>query len=93
VLDELGYLPFSKAGAELLFEAVSRACQGTSLIVTTNLPFGSWTEVIGSERLTGALLGRLTHPVHILEASGASYRLREARSRLAKQTSATARKA
>lgn len=82
VLDELGYVPFSKTGAELLFEVVSRAYERTSLIVTTNLPFESWTEVMGSERLTGALLDRLTHRVHILEANGESYRLREARSRL-----------
>lgn len=81
VLDELGYVPFSKTGAELLFEVVSRAYERTSLIVTTNLPFESWTEVMGSERLTGALLDRLTHRVHIIEANGESYRLRESRRR------------
>ena len=86
-------MPFAKTGAELLFEVVSRAYERTSLIVTTNLPFESWTEVMGSERLTGALLDRLTHRVHILEANGESYRLREARSRLNKHTSSTARKA
>ena len=79
VLDELGYVPFSKAGAELLFDVVSRAYERTSLIVTTNLPFENWTEVCGSERLTGAMLDRLTHRVHILEANGQSYRLREAK--------------
>jgi DNA replication protein DnaC len=68
LLDELGYVPFSKAGAELLFDVVSRAYERTSLVVTTNLPFEQWTEVLGSERLTGALLDRLTHRVHILEA-------------------------
>ena len=82
ILDELGYVPFSKTGAELLFEVVSRAYERLSLIVTTNLPFESWTEVFGSERLTGALLDRLTHRVHILEANGPSYRLREAQHRL-----------
>ena len=82
VLDELGYVPFSKLGAELLFEVVSRAYERTSLIVTTNLPFENWTEVMGSERLTGALLDRLTHRVHILEANGESYRLRQSRQRL-----------
>ena len=81
VLDELGYVPFSKAGAELLFEVVSRAYERTSLIVTTNLPFENWVEVMGSERLTGALLDRLTHRVHIIEANGESYRLKEARKR------------
>jgi len=82
VLDELGYVPFSKTGAELLFDVVSRAYERTSLIVTTNLPFEQWTEVLGSERLTGALLDRLTHRVHILEANGQSYRLTDAKRRL-----------
>ena len=81
VLDELGYVPFSKLGAELLFEVISRAYERVSLIVTTNLPFEQWTEVCGSERLTGAILDRLTHRVHILEANGESYRLRESRRR------------
>jgi len=82
VLDELGYVPFSKAGAELLFEVVSRAYERRSLIVTTNLPFETWTEVLGSERLTGALLDRLTHRVHILEANGESYRLKDSKRRM-----------
>lgn len=82
LLDELGYVPFSKAGAELLFDVVSRAYERTSLIVTTNLPFEQWPEVLGSERLTGALLDRLTHRVHILEANGESYRLTDAKRRL-----------
>jgi DNA replication protein DnaC len=82
IIDELGYVPFSKAGAELLFDVVSRAYERTSLIVTTNLPFENWTEVLGSERLTGAMLDRLTHRVHILEANGESYRLKDAKARL-----------
>jgi len=81
VLDELGYVPFSKAGAELLFDVVSRAYEHHSLMITTNLPFEQWTEVLGSERLTGALLDRLTHRVHIIEANGESYRLKQARKR------------
>jgi len=81
VIDELGYVPFSKAGAELLFEVISRAYEHHSLMVTTNLAFEEWTEVFGSERLTGALLDRLTHRCHILEANGESYRLRQARKR------------
>jgi len=81
ILDELGYVPFTKAGAELLFDVVSRAYERQSLIVTTNLPFENWVEVLGSERLTGALLDRLTHRVHILEANGESYRLRDAKKR------------
>ena len=82
ILDELGYVPFSKTGAELLFEVISRAYERTSLIVTTNLPFENWTEVLGSERLTGAMLDRLTHRVHILEANGESFRLRDAKKRV-----------
>lgn len=89
VLDELGYVPFSKTGAELLFEVVSRAYERTSLIVTTNLPFENWPEVMGNERLTGALLDRLTHRVHILEANGESYRLRDSKKRLRKHSAAT----
>jgi DNA replication protein DnaC len=81
VIDELGYVPFSKVGAELLFEVISRAYEHHSLMVTTNLAFEEWTEVFGSERLTGALLDRLTHRCHILEANGESYRLRQARKR------------
>jgi len=82
VLDELGYVPFSKAGAELLFDVVGRAYERTSLMLTTNLPFEEWIEIMGSERLTGALLDRLTHRVHIIQANGPSYRLGEARRRL-----------
>ena len=82
VLDELGYVPFTKAGAELLFDVISRAYERTSLVVTTNLPFEQWVEVMGSERMTGALLDRLTHRVHIIEANGESYRLAESRKRL-----------
>ena len=85
ILDELGYVPFSKAGSELLFEVVSRAYERQSLIVTSNLPFENWTEVCGSERLTGAMLDRLTHKVHIIEANGQSYRLEQSRKRLARQ--------
>jgi len=85
VLDELGYVPFSKAGAELLFEVVSRAYERQSLIVTTNLPFEQWVEVMGNERLTGAMLDRLTHRVHIVEANGDSYRLRDSQRRMTRR--------
>ncbi len=81
ILDELGYVPTSKLGAELLFEVISNAYERTSLIVTTNLPFEQWTEVLGSERLVGATLDRLTHRCHILEATGESYRLKDAKRR------------
>ncbi len=81
VLDELGYVPASKVGAELLFDVISTAYERTSLIVTSNLPFESWTEVLGSERLTGATLDRLTHRCQIIETKGESYRLQDAKRR------------
>ena len=81
VLDELGYVPASKVGAELLFDIISNAYERTSVMVTTNLPFEQWTEVLGSERLTGATLDRLTHRCHIIEMKGESYRLKEAKKR------------
>ncbi len=81
VLDELGYVPASKVGAELLFDVISTAYERTSLIVTSNLPFESWTEVLGSERLTGATLDRLTHRCRIIETKGESYRLSDAKAR------------
>jgi DNA replication protein DnaC len=86
VLDELGYVPASKVGAELLFDVISTAYERTSLIVTSNLPFESWTEVLGSERLTGATLDRLTHRCRIIETKGESYRLRDAKSWLPMRT-------
>jgi DNA replication protein DnaC len=70
-----------KAGAELLFDVMSRAYERMSLIVTTNLPFENWTEVLDNERLTGATLDRLTHRCHIVETGGESYRLKDARRR------------
>ena len=75
IVDELGYVPLSKTGAELLFEIFSQRYEQASTLVTSNLPFNEWTEIFGSERLTGALLDRLTHHVHILELNGDSYRL------------------
>jgi len=84
VLDEFGYVPASKVGAELLFDVISSAYERTSLIVTTNLPFDHWTEVLGSERLTGATLDRLTHRCQIIETKGESYRLRDAKARVRK---------
>ena len=81
VLDELGYVPASQVGAELLFDVISTAYERSSVIVTTNLPVEEWTEVLGSERLTGATLDRLTHRCTILETGRESYRLKEARQR------------
>jgi DNA replication protein DnaC len=79
IVDELGLVPLSKTGAELLFEVFSQRYERTSTLVTSNLPFQEWTEVLGSERLTGALLDRLTHHVHILEMNGESYRLKQSK--------------
>jgi DNA replication protein DnaC len=81
IIDELGYVPLSPTGAELLFEVFSQRYERGSVIVTSNLPFDEWTSMFGSERLTGALLDRLTHHVHILELNGDSYRLKVSRAR------------
>src|SRR6202140_2586099 len=81
IIDELGFVPLSKTGAELLFEVFSRRYERSSTLVTSNLPFNEWTEAFGSERLTGALLDRLTHHVHILEMNGESYRLKDSKQR------------
>ena len=72
-------MPRSTTGAELLFEVFSQRYEWGSILVTTNLPFDEWTDVFGSERLTGALMDRLTHHVHILEMNGESYRLKRSR--------------
>jgi hypothetical protein len=68
-------VPLSKTGAELLFELISQRYERGATLITSNLPFDEWTETFGSERLTGALLDRLTHHVSILEMNGDSYRL------------------
>ena len=79
IIDELGFVPLSKTGAELLFEVFSQRYERGSVLATSNLPFDEWTEIFGSERLTGALLDRLTHHVHILEMNGESFRLKQSR--------------
>ena len=79
IIDELGFVPLSKTGAELLFEVFGQRYERGSIMVPTNLPFDERTEVFGSESLTGALLERLTHHAHILEMNGESYRLRQSR--------------
>jgi DNA replication protein DnaC len=81
IIDELGFVPLSKTGAELLFELISQRYERGSILITSNLPFDEWTETFGSERLTGALLDRLTHHVHILEMNGDSYRLKQSKRR------------
>ena len=83
IIDELGYVPLSPTGAELLFEVFSQRYERGSTIVTSNLPFDEWTSVFASERLTGALLDRLTHHVHILEMNGDSFRLKHSKRQIA----------
>ena len=80
IVDELGYVPLSQTGSELLFDVFSRRYENGATIVTSNLPFQEWTTVFASERLTGALLDRITHHVHILEMNGESCRLKQSRS-------------
>ena len=84
IIDELGFVPLSKTGAELLFELISQRYERGSTLITSNLPFDEWTGTFGSERLTCALLDRLTHHVNILEMNGESYRLSQSRARKAK---------
>lgn len=77
ICDELGYLSFSRAGAELLFQVFADRYERASLLVTSNLAFSDWGQVFQGERMTAALLDRLTHRCHIFEMNGESYRFRE----------------
>ena len=77
ICDELGYLSFSRAGAELLFQLFADRYERSSLLITSNLAFGDWGQVFQGERMTAALLDRLTHRCHIFEMNGESYRFRE----------------
>ena len=81
VVDELGYLPITENGADLLFQALSERHERRSVIVNSNLPFSEWGQIFKNERLAVALLDRITHNAHILEMDGESYRLRSARRR------------
>jgi DNA replication protein DnaC len=83
ILDEVGFVPFSQRGAQMLFTFISQKYLRGSLIITSNLTFAEWTEVFGDARLTSALLDRLTHRCHILEFSGDSYRFRQSLQRQA----------
>jgi len=77
IIDELGYIPFSRQGAELLFQVLAERHERGSVIITTNLGFSDWTQVFGDPTLTAALLDRLTHKAHILTCSWESYRFKE----------------
>ena len=85
VLDELGFIPFSPTGAQLMFQFCSTLYERVAMMVTTNLRFADWTQVFGDERLTAALLDRLTHKAHILEFVGESFRFRERMQREAQE--------
>jgi DNA replication protein DnaC len=81
IIDELGFVPLSKTGAKMLFEVFSQRYEQGSVLVSSNLPFDEWTEIFASERLTGTLLDRITHHVHILELNGENYRLKQSKKR------------
>jgi DNA replication protein DnaC len=87
ILDEFGYVPFSATGAQLLFQFCAALHERVSVLITTNLPFSAWVQVLGDERLTSGLLDRLTFRCHILEFLGDSFRFRQA---LERQAAATA---
>jgi len=84
IVDELGYLSFSRAGAELLFQVFAERYERGSILITSNLPFSEWGQIFQGERMTAALLDRFTHRCHIFEMNGESYRFRES-SKQAKQ--------
>ena len=79
IVDELGFVPFDQLGAELLFNLLSDRHRQRSTIITTNLAFGEWVQVFGSEKMTAALLDRLSHHVHVITTKGPSYRTRARR--------------
>ena len=77
ICDELGYVSFSRNGVELLFRLLTDRYERSSVLITSNLPFADWAQVFQGERMTAALLDRITHRCHIFEMNGESYRFRE----------------
>lgn len=82
ILDEVGYVPFSQTGAELLFNVIADCYERQSVIVTSNLEFGQWTSIFGDTKLTSALVDRLVHHAHILSFTGESFRFKQAMERV-----------
>ncbi|NMO95577.1 IS21-like element helper ATPase IstB [Paenibacillus lemnae] len=82
ILDEVGYVPFSQTGSELLFNVIADCYEQQSVIVTSNLEFGQWTSIFGDTKLTSALVDRLVHHAHILSFTGESFRLKQAMDRI-----------
>ena len=77
IIDELGYVPFSKEGAQLLFQVLAERHERRSVIITSNQGFGDWTQIFGDPTLTGALLDRVTHKAHVVHCTWESYRLKD----------------
>ena len=89
ILDELGYIPFSREGAELLFQVLAERYEKGAVMITSNLGFADWTQVFGDQAMTAALLDRLTHKARIINCNWQSYRLKQSidESRLIKKES------
>jgi len=77
IIDELGYVPFSREGAELIFQVLAERHEKKSVIITTNLGFGDWTQIFGDPTLTAALLDRVTHKAHVVNCTWESFRLKD----------------
>lgn len=77
IIDELGYVPFSKEGAQLIFQILAERHERKPVIVTSNMGFGDWTQIFGDANLTAALLDRITHKAHVISCTWESYRLKE----------------